>query len=295
MGIFDAAPSSRMILGLSVALLWGAGDLCAAIAARRFGALATLVLAQGVELALCIAAWMWLRPTPSTSPGSVITLLFVGLLTAVSYGSLYRGMVFGPVSIVTAIGSAYAAGPAILAVILLHESISRQGAIGAAATVLGVVIVSAGMSQKVNRRGNGRGISFGILAAIGFAISAFLIAMFAGRIGWLLPLLFSRVGVIVVLVIVIVGVRPSEWVERPRVASRTSAFAVLAGTCNLAGTSLYAHAGQLELVAVVSAISALFPLVPIVGGLLVFGERLTTSQIGGILMILAGLLILHTS
>ena len=47
-------------------------------------------------------------------------------------------------------------------------------------------------------------------------------------------------------------------------------------------------------VAVVSALSALFPLVPILGGLALFRERVTRLQVAGIATIVAGLVVLGT-
>jgi hypothetical protein len=59
-------------------------------------------------------------------------------------------------------------------------------------------------------------------------------------------------------------------------------LAALAGTSNLVGTALYARAGEIGLVAIVSAASALFPLVPVLGGYLLSRERLDRLQAGGI-------------
>src|SRR5918994_3022427 len=103
-----------VIMGLAVAALWGTGDLLAAIAARRIGAFRTLAVAQMTELGLCIVVWPALRESFRRAPFPVEILLLAGVLSAASYGALYRGLMLGPVVLVAPVASAYAAGPAIL-------------------------------------------------------------------------------------------------------------------------------------------------------------------------------------
>jgi drug/metabolite transporter (DMT)-like permease len=284
-----------VILGSVVAVLWGTADLFAAFAARRSGAFRTLATAQMTELAVCAAIWAVFPSLVDVGP-PVGALLFVGVLTAASYGALYRGLMLGPVTLVAPIAAAYAVGPAILAVLLLDERLSTIEAVGGAATVAGVVIITA--TDRLTAKGGGsprdrNGVAFGLAAMLGFAITAFMIAAFAQTAGWFTPLLVSRIGVVIVIGCAIV--LPGSAQSRPPEAgaSRAVAMAMVVGVCNLAGTAVYAHAAELGHVAVVSIVSALFPLIPIVGGLLLLRERPTWTQVIGIGVIIAGLVMLH--
>jgi hypothetical protein len=107
----------------------------------------------------------------------------------------------------------------------------------------------------------------------GFGISASMIAAFAGRSGGSqrshVPR--RRRG----------DPRPRgpetrhhHLASRGERAWRQTLLAALAGSTNLVGTALYFRAGELGLVAIVSPVSALFPLVPILGGYLLLRERL---------------------
>jgi drug/metabolite transporter (DMT)-like permease len=284
-----------VILGIVVAALWGSGDFLAAMATRQFRAFPTLVIAQATELALCTAIWAIFRPSVPVDTGSTQMLLLAGVLTAASYGALYRGLMLGPIMLVGPIASAYAAGPVFLAVVFLHERLSMDGAVGAATTIAGVVVVSAGQ-KRATEQGNGgaSGVPFGLISMVGFATSAFMIAAFAHRMGWFPPLLFSRVGVAVTLAFVAPWLR---WHGRRHLkrllVRRPVVLAALAGLSNLAGTALYAYAGQLGIVAVVSAVSAIFPVVPVAGGIWLFRERAGRLQMGGVAMIVAGLVLLR--
>jgi drug/metabolite transporter (DMT)-like permease len=285
-----------VILGCAVAVLWGAGDLLAAIAARKSGSFATLVIAQATELALCVALAIVLRPAVDAAPVSIAVLLLVGVLTAVAYGCLYRGLMLGPVALVTPIASAYAVGPIVLAVLVLDERLAPVNVAGAAFAIVGVVMATlrVGGGRGPSARG---GVPFAFGAMAGFALSAFLIAALADRTGWVVAVLVSRIGVAVVLAITILSVpraaKATSTAVRERWRSHGFRAAAAAGACNLGGTAVYAYGGQLGSVAIVSAVSALFPLVPVVGGVLMFGERLEALQIAGIATIVLGLVLLR--
>jgi drug/metabolite transporter (DMT)-like permease len=283
------------MLGLSIAALWGTGDLLAALAARKFGAFRTLAFAQIIELGLCVAVWTIFRPSLLSSVGSAGMLLLAGVLTAGAYGALYQGLMLGPVTLVGPIASTYAVGPTVLAVVLLGEHLPTDGWIGCVAAIAGVGVVSAAHA-KASAKPSVRertGVPYGFAAMAGFAISAFMIAAFAQQLGWLPPLLLSRIGVALTLAAVVLFVPRSQRSRGKGAYARWPAIlAVGAGLCNLVGTALYAHAGDLELVAVVSPISATFPLVPIVGGMIFFHERVGLIEVVGIGAIIAGLILL---
>jgi uncharacterized membrane protein len=284
-----------VILGAAVAALWGTGDLLAAMAARRFGAFRTLVVAQATELGVCLASLPVLRPNHGADSELIAPLLLAGVLTAVAYGALYRGLMLGPVMLVGPIASAYAVGPTILAVVLLHERLPLEGTFGAVAAIAGVVIVTAARgTREKHREGRRSGVPFALVAMTGFAISAFMIAAFAGRTGWFTPLLVSRIGVALTLVPAALVFRRRSTTSRVAEAGSRAPtlLAIFAGLSNLGGTALYAWAGELRLVAVVSAVSALFPLVPIFGGYVLFGERIGRLQIAGVATIIVGLILL---
>jgi drug/metabolite transporter (DMT)-like permease len=223
-------------------------------------------------------------------------LLLVGVLTAVAYGALYQGLMLGPIVLVGPIASAYAVGPTVLAVVVLGERLSTTEAVGAAAAIVGVVVVSSGQTSTAPQApASGRtGVPFAFVAMVSFSLSAFMIAASAQRMGWLPPLLISRVGVFLSLVPAAFFLTRASLLEPQERQDRSSIYvAALAGCCNIAGTAVYAHAAQLEQVALVSAVSALFPLVPVIGGFALFHERMSLIQMVGIGVILVGLVLLR--
>jgi uncharacterized membrane protein len=59
-----------------------------------------------------------------------------------------------------------------------------------------------------------------------------------------------------------------------------------------AGLIFFARGAQVGLVAVTAAVSSAYPVIQLVGGLLIFHERLLPQQVGGAILILVGLILL---
>jgi drug/metabolite transporter (DMT)-like permease len=70
------------------------------------------------------------------------------------------------------------------------------------------------------------------------------------------------------------------------------AWALAAGLADAAGLVFFTRGDQVGLVAVTAAASSAYPVIPLIGGLLIFRERLLRQQVGGAALILAGLILL---
>ena len=69
------------------------------------------------------------------------------------------------------------------------------------------------------------------------------------------------------------------------------AWAVAAGLTDAAGL-VFSEEARSGLVAATAATSSAYPVIPLIGGLLVFREKLMRQQVGGAVLILAGLVLL---
>ena len=129
-----------MSYGLLCALSWGISTLLAAVAARRIGALRTLVVGETAGLAgyltLFALGHFSLRGVGSTA----WLLVLAGVIAVAGYLAMYRGLESGHVGLVSAITACYGGVIAVLSVVLLGERLTAAAAVGVAATVLGVML-----------------------------------------------------------------------------------------------------------------------------------------------------------
>jgi drug/metabolite transporter (DMT)-like permease len=67
------------------------------------------------------------------------------------------------------------------------------------------------------------------------------------------------------------------------------AWAAAAGLTDVVGLLAFSRGGAAGQVAVTAAVSSVYPAIPLVAGLAIFGERLSRRQLAGVGLIVAGL------
>ena len=334
----------RMTYGLLSALSWGISTLLAAVAARRIGALRTVVLGEAVALASYLLLFILGHFSLNGVGTTAWILLLAGVIGVGGYLALYRGLESGHVGLVSAISACYGGVTALLSVLLLHERLTTAAVAGIVATVAGVMLAvlrrqpaapaagtatadgpivspavgeatadgpivspAAGaanlgdpVTHPVPGAGNagGRvakvtapaiGAAFGLAAALFYGVGGFMIGRYTRDLGWLVPVVVARCGAMVLLL----GLLATP-LRGPAGARLTQGlgWALAAGLVDAAGLVCFARGDQVGLVSVTAAVSSAYPLIPLVGGLLIFRERLRPQQVAGAALILAGLILL---
>ncbi|HEY6542888.1 MAG TPA: EamA family transporter [Ktedonobacteraceae bacterium] len=190
-----------IVLGVTVALLWGSTESISAFAARRIGALRTTVFSQlaGLVTVASISAFFpgaW----ESFTPLMILMGACSGLLASVGYYSLYRGLAAGPITLVSTISSGSSIITLLLALLLLHEILPLSSLIALGIILLGIIRASTNFKDLLNIsslksrvwvQGNG-GVKWALLTVLAFGAMDFSVGLSAKIAGWLLPVLFMR-------------------------------------------------------------------------------------------------------
>jgi drug/metabolite transporter (DMT)-like permease len=278
-----------VIFGFGAALAWGIGDFGAALVGRRVGSLATVVLVQLAGLAAVLGVAAVVRPGWTGRWSDVAMLAVNGIVVAAAYVLHYRALELGPVALVSPLTSAYAVLPIALAWLVLGEEINVGFGIGAALATIGVVLVSTdprqfGEAAKMRRDG----VPYALAAMVLFGIATFILGLVARHAGWLPTVALGRVFTVVALVPLFVVRRPSLTT-----AGRGVAAAGLAvGVADILGIMSFSRGAEVAALSLVAAVSATFPLIPFVGGLVVLRERPAPSQALGVFAVVGGLVLL---
>jgi drug/metabolite transporter (DMT)-like permease len=292
----------RMTYGLLSALSWGISTILAALAARRIGALRTVVLGEAAGLAgyltLFLLGHFSFRGVGSTA----WWLVLAGVIAVAGYLALYRGLESGHVGLVSAISACYGGVIAVLSVVLLGEHLTLAATAGVVATVAGVMLAvlrrsaipEPGAAGAVPRAAGAPviGVAFGLAAALCYGVGGFMIGRYTRNLGWLVPVVIARGGAMVLLLGLLAT--PLRGPKEGRIAPGLT-WALAAGLADAAGLIFFARGDQVGLVAVTAAASSAYPIIPLVGGLLIFRERLLRQQVGGTILILVGLILLGFS
>lgn len=300
-----------MIYGLVAAIGWGASAIAAANAARRAGTYIAVLSGQGVGVAVLVILAAFL-PSSLGAIGmtTVIGLVGAGLLGLLGYLTFYRALEYGgSVGLVSAISATYGGITTLLAVIVLGEHIGGFGAAGVVLAVAGVAMASAsspagaqappiavaepivGVAPGPSRVPSlsRAGIPLALASAVTYGVGGFLLGAYSARAGALGSALVAHGSSVTVLLLAL------PFLGR-RKASRASAsgiiWAVAAGLTDVVGLLAFSRGGQAGQVAVTAAVSSVYPAIPLLAGLVMFGERLSQRQLLGVTLIIAGLVLI---
>jgi len=283
-----------MTYGLLSALAWGISTLLAAIAARRIGALRTVVIGEAAGL-VCYGVLFWTGHFSLRGIGGVAWLLVLaGIIGVAGYLAMYRGLESGHVGLVSAISACYGGVIVVLSVVLLREQLTVMAVVGIVATLAGVMVAVLRTGDREATEADSSGVKaigavFGLIAALCYGVGGFLIGRYTVDLGWLVPVVVARGGAMIVLLgLLATPLRaPAGAKLMPGLA-----WAIAAGVFDAAGLVFFTRGDQVGLVAVTAAVSSAYPVIPLVGGLILFRERLRRQQVGGAILILAGLVLL---
>jgi drug/metabolite transporter (DMT)-like permease len=178
----------------------------------------------------------------------------------------------------------------VLAVILLGDALSGTQALGAAVVLCCVVLAAVDVGERVPAGpGDGDGVRLAVLATVMFGGYLFALVALAEPLGWLLPILLTRMTGLPLLAAIVARRRERPW---RLLGPGALALACAVGWLESAGFLLFNRGAEIGQAALTSAAAATYPLVPVACGLLLLRERLRTYQAIGIAGVLAGMTLL---
>jgi drug/metabolite transporter (DMT)-like permease len=300
----------RVVYGLIAALGWGLSAVAATNAARRAGTYLAVLSGQGLGVLVLLLLAALLRPSFAAADGTVaLSLAGAGLLGLLGYLAFYRALEYGgAVGLVSAISATYGGVTTVLAVGVLGERISGAGALGVVLAVAGIALAAArpastaepsiavgepivGVAPAPSRiRSLSRaGIPLAIVSALAYGVGGLLLGEYSARAGWLVAALVAHGTSVTALLIALplLG-RRKAW----QGSASGVIWAAAAGLTDAVGLLGFARGGQAGQVAVTAAVSSVYPVIPLVAGILLFGEQLTRRQLTGVAAIIAGLVLI---
>ena len=311
-----------IFLAIAVAICWGSADTTATFASRRLGTFATTMISLLVSVvtlilfALLFSAPLSLSLAPSALLASAPIGLLSGVMAAIGYFSLYRGLELGPVAIVSPIVAADGAFAAVLAILLLHERVSSWQVGLLLCIFCGIFFASSDLAELRKLLGAADSASllkggprWGLLAMAAFGIMLFSIGASAQSSGWFLPIFWTRSFAALTLAAFGLWQRyrfarvsskslsasPSSTAAgaiKPSLLSSGLVLATGVGLFEITGLLVYSIATQLAATGLAAAISSSFGLIPLLVGLTFLRERPKAHQLVGVALVTIGLVLL---
>ena len=209
------------------------------------------------------------------------------------YVTFYRALREGPVAVVSPIVSCYALVVIALALAFSGERLSGWQSLGAMCSIGGVVMASFDPRRRLEGgRIIGLGVGLAIATMVFIGVLSYVIGLLSRELGWFLPVYISRTMTLFLFIPLTVALR--QWTLRGLTIPLAVGVAI-AGIVEMCGMFAYARGAEVGVISIVAAASIAYPLIPMLGGIIVFRERLARSQWMGLGITLCGLFVLATA
>jgi drug/metabolite transporter (DMT)-like permease len=261
--------AAAVLLALASAATWGIADFSGGLVSRHVPAIPVTLLSQAAGFAALLVAF--------TFAGGGLGL-----------ASFYKAMSLGIMSIVSPITACGAVVPFTIS-LATGERPGRVALLGAA-LALGGAVAASSEERRSAAPDRARAVALAVVAAVGFGLFTYFVGL-GSREGSALPTLVgARVGSLALLAVLAVGRRSSL-----RVGRRWLLPIAGVGLLDVSANVLYALASRHGLLALVSVLASLYPVVTLFLAVGILGERLTRLQSLGVATALVGVVALGTA
>ena len=265
-----------IVLALGAAAFYGSADFVGAVATRRASVLSVALGAQIGGLLLLLMALPFLGPATVTT-GDLAAGAAAGVFGGLGLLVVYKALAKGPMSIVAPTTALSASSVPILAGLLMGERPGAPALVGIAVAFFAIALITrehreVAIPRSVALRA--------LLPAIGGGAIFGLFFVFlhqAGDGAGLWPLVAARAVSIPILISLVVARRT----PMVRGASMIGALFV-SGALDMAANVLFLLASRYGMLAVVAAITGLYPASTVVLAQTRLGERMQPVQFAGL-------------
>ena len=277
-----------VLLGLIVAVSYGAGDFFGGLAAKRTPATSVVVWAQLLGLVL-LGALMVVAPSGEATSRDLVIGAAAGTCGGIGVFLLFRGLATGRMSVVAPIT---AVGAAVLPVAWGLATGERPGVlvlVGVVAALVAVVLVARADHDDDGEPGMaGSGVGWAIGAGVAFGSLFILFSEAGDGAGWW-PLLTARLAGATVVAVGATAARQAIVPTRDSIR-----LVIAAGVLDVVANATYLLAVRRGLLSLVAVLSSLYPVVTVLLARIVLGERLVRVQVYGLAMGATGVLLIAT-
>lgn len=297
-----SAANDAILLALLSALLWGGGDFAGGFATKRASPLQVIILAQGMDALLLLAAIL-LGHIPAPSHAALLWGFAGGLVNGFGLICLYTALAIAEMGLAAAIAGLLTAALPVLVDTFVEGRPSPRQFVGFLLAGLAVWRITTAPTYAPPAAQK-RSLWLAVFAGIGFGF--FLVfSRQASREAIVWPLMASRLaGVLVALTLLLLARRnaPAPGARRSQSAADSHTWndllawkpitsqllwlGVVAGLLDVLGNLCYMQSTTLGRMDVAAVLASLYPAATIVLALVLLRERATRMQLLGMALAL---------
>ena len=279
---------TTIIFGLAASLCWGSGDFSGGLASRRASAASVVIAGYSVGFVLLVVlALIWREPVPT--PADLLWGALAGVAGVLGLLAFYIALASGKMGIAAPVSAVLTAT---LPVLFSGLTSGLPTPLQLGGFVLALLAIGL-ISRPERTHGQPQGIGLAVLAGCGFGCFFILISRVTpGVTFW--PLAVARFTAVLLLLALMRLRRQQILPGMGMIGASLVGLVVLGGTLDASGNAFFvlaAHSGRLDVAAI---LSSFYPAATVLLAALVLGERVTRTQVIGILLVLLALPMIST-
>ena len=274
-----------ILLGLTSAISWGAGDFTGGLAARRTGAYRAVFYGEAIGLVLLFAV-VFTTPQPMPDFKSILLSIAAGALGTVGLMLLYSAMAQGKMSIAAPVSALLAAALPVIVGMIADGFPGYLTFLGFGFALAAIWLISQSEDGTKDIFTHLSDLKLPLLAGVGFGLY-FVLMNAATRQTTFWPMVFSRSAGLLVTALFIIVRRDSFGTVRA-----AWPVMILNGILDVGGNFFYVLAGQAGRLDISAVLSSLFPGSTVILAWIILKERLTRTQWIGIAAVLIAIVLL---
>ncbi len=279
-------PALSSFLAVLSAASFGVGDFLGGLASRRSSPMRVVGVSQLYGLAL-ILLLVPAFPPDTYSVGDFAWGAAAGISGGAGLVALYRGLARARMGVVAPVTAGIGAMVPALFGLLTGDRPSVVASAGVVTALLAIFIVSRAPHEQDATLATGwmgsRGLPEAMVAGVGFGAFFIFLANTSPSSGvW--PLVGARLGSLALVWLLLVALPGTVSIR-----TETTPLIVGAGLLDIVANALYLYAARGGLLTIVAVLASLYPAVTVLLARVVLRERLSRSQVGGVLLAVAGI------
>jgi drug/metabolite transporter (DMT)-like permease len=273
-----------LVLALGSSVVWGTADFAGGSLSRRLPVLGVTLVSQGAGFVALLVA---VAVRGEVGSRSCLLGLAAGIGGGLGLAAFYRALALGTMSVVSPIAACGALVPFVLS-LATGERPSPIALAGALAALGGAVLASLEERRAAAASPErARAVVLAVVAAIALGLFVYFLGLGSRQGDPLSTLVGARVGSLAVLVGVAAVLRAPVSIARSSIAAVAAV-----GLADVSANALFAVASTHGLLALVSVLGSLYPVVTVLLAHVLLGERLTRAQRAGVALALGGVAVI---
>ncbi|MBI4043526.1 MAG: DMT family transporter [Candidatus Diapherotrites archaeon] len=274
----------EVVFGFGAMASYGLADFLAKNVVEDYGPIRALKRTLFIGTFAVFAYSIFFVSIPTTFMNGLVFGLLAGFAGAVGWGSFYKALGQGRVSVVSPIASSWGIVTFVLALIVLSEKITFTQIVLSLTIFLGVFLVSLNWKEVVTAFSKRleSGAALALLAMVSFGVYGVLAKFVVDAMGVFYTVVFTRMVTLAFLFLI-----PSEPIKKGKTDSLFFLL-VIVGFLDVLGFLSFNAGLSVGLVSIVSAVTSAAPLVAVILAHMFLKERLHLYQYAGMLLIIVG-------